>query len=717
MALRRENGYRTKRITRKSRFRRTTPQGQGTSELVTVAEPVIPIAPWLSGPFLYGAGLFLHYLWLSTWKERLSFSVIFAVAGAVIGMFAISYGKARTEFQRGHAGITPVLFSLIISVPLNLGWGKYSSLVMLTYWFVLSGGWVARVARSVWGDGADMHKADPAAAVGETFGLPGMQVHDPYASAPLARRDTGVRQRVIKMTELLPRPVRPEITAVVEDLEETDFDERADEDLDPSRFVDGSPDDLDVLEGVVTRQVTVRGTQGYEDILKALPGLRNAARAVSATAQPIPGNPQAAMVTLVLRDFLTDLIPYPGPSQPNGSRSVEVCVGVRADGHRQRFPLSTRQGTWRGIIAGESGAGKSRWLWNLAAELSNRSGFVIWACDTAKAKQTLGPLMEMVDWAALTEEDAFAMVEALKSVITARADALADDGDRQIWDPSCKFPLLIFICEEFANIAKLSKRMANMITRLSEQARSAGIMLVFSLQRPSAENMPSGARSQMKNRFCLGLLDEQTTKMTLSAQTIAAGAKPQDVNVEEEFGTHWYEGPGFPSKDWSTKGRFYGIEADEVRRLAEAGRPWRSTLDEASTRAAGAAYANRKRTLIVGQVIDTDTEPTEDVLPAETAPTPNGDTGKPCSSLSVEPRAAEVVTEPQPEVRSGDEVLQDVLTDLADGTITTADLVSRWTQSTSLDRREMYRAIKRCPDLSSTTQKGLWILSRSRQRS
>jgi len=717
MALRRSEGYKTKRITRKSRYRRNTAQGGGTSELVTVAEPVIPIAPWVSGPFLYGAGVFLHYLWLHGFWERLMFVGIFAVAGGVIGLFAVSYGRARTEFQRGHAGVTPVLFSLIVSVPLMLGFGRYSSLIMLTYWFVLSGGWVARVARSVWGDGADIHKGDPAALVGETFGLPGMQVHDQFGDPmPTPERP---RSRVIRMTALRSRTEAPAPALPAgEDLDR-------DPDMDPSRFVDGAPDDLDVMEGVVTRKVTVRGTQGYEDILKALPGLRNAARAHSATAKPVSGNPQAALVTLVLKDFLEDVLPWPGPSQPPGSSSVEVCVGVRQSGHYQRFALAGRQGTWRGVVCGTAGSGKSRWLWLIMADCADRE-IVWWVCDTAKAGQTLGPVLEMIDWLVTEEEDVMGMLSALRDVISERSKLL---GDRQVWTEDCGLPLLVFVCDEFANVATATKKTATMITRLSEQARSVGVSLVFLIQRPSSTNMPTDARAQLKSRFCFGLVDEQTSRMALSAQTLAAGAAPHLVDVEEDFGLHWYEGPGFPAKDWVTRCRTYGIEADVVRTRVKAGRLYRRGLDEGSTRAAGPAYAARQRTAVFGRSTDDAQAPASQTSGGSDAKTigghftadndlnPDGDTGDGVSSFSDEPRAAEVVTNPPEETRTREEVLRAVIEPLNDGTVTTAEILSRWEKITTLHRRELYRAIKACPDLSATTQKGLWILSRSRQRS
>jgi hypothetical protein len=679
------------------------------SELVTVAEPVIPKAPWISGPFLYGAGLFLHYVWLYGVWERIVFSLIFAGAGAVIGRFAAEYGKARTSFQRTHAALTPPLFSLIISVPLIFGWGRYTSLLMFTYWVVLAGGWVARVARSVWGDGADMHGPDAAAALGEVLGLPGVQVGggrtNPSTPVTTSRR---LRRRAL--------PAGP-----------------------GTGFVDSDNDGRDDVTGnLITRRVTVRGVQGFEDIVRAAPSLRNAARADHIVVRPVKGNPQAGDVTLVMNDLLVNPTPYPGPSRPAGASAGEsVCVGVRQDGDLQTFPLAGPQGTFRGVIAGSSGSGKSRLLWLFLAELSARRDIVVWISDAAKAGQTVGPARGMVDWLVTSIEETEDMLDAAARIVSARAASM---GDAQAWTPDCGLPLLLIECEEFANVATASKKISDKFTRLSEQARSVGIVLIFSIQRPSGKNMPTDARAQLPGRFCFGLQDEQSPKMVLSPSTLSGGAQPELVDTETMFGVHWYEGPGIPASAWMVPARTYAIEADQLRALVTAGASYRCQLDEVSARAAGEAYRQRTHPGVkspqsvqdLPDIQDVQSQPQSSAGPeslkvrddiadprvAPEIPRQRSVPARACAELfsdteesqSAIPQQATTPGEISQETRPRSEILGKILATCGDGVVTTADLVARWERETTLNRRAFYRALNDSPLISSSGHKGVWLV-------
>ena len=488
----RTSPFKTKTITRKSR-RHNVRNGVGsTSELVTVAEPVIPRGPWLVGIPLYLLGLFLGRVWLPGDTEQVVFSLVFLCAGAVIGGFSWAYAKARTRFQRWHATATPPLFVLILVVPLCSGWGRYSALVMLTYWVVLSGGWVARVARSVWGDGADMHTQEAGGSIASSLGLDGVVV-----------------SKVERHGKPGKRPVR------------------------------------------ITSRWSMRGVEGYEDIAKAATKIRHLAKARHVRIRPVEEDPQAADVTVVLQDVLRNAIPHPGPS---GYRSImdPLVVGMRQDGSPEEFVLMTPEGACRYLFAGVPGSGKSVFLFDVLAETAGREdiGWVI--IDTVKAGQTVGPFAPLFDTIAETKQDALRLLERLEREVSARSAAL---GENQTWYPGCGFDALGAWIEEGADITgdpKIMKR----ITALARACRSVGIILVLSLQRPSAKTMSTDARAMFTGAVCHGLDDEETPKMILSASTRAAGAHPE--NWSDTFkGAHYLEAPNVARADWSEECRSF----------------------------------------------------------------------------------------------------------------------------------------------------------------
>jgi len=613
----RTSPFRVRTITRKSK-RASVHHGHGaTSELTTVAEPVIPRGPWVLGIPLYLAGLFLRRVWLPETREQLVFSMAFLVAGVAVGGFSYAYAKARTRFQRWHATVTPAAFVVILVVPLNLGWGRYSSLVMLTYWIVLSGGWVARVARSVWGDGADMHQQDgPGGQIADALGLSGVRVSKVKAHGTPGER--------------------------------------------PDR---------------ITSRWTMRGAEGYEHIAKAREGIQNYAKAVHVRIRRVPTDPQAADVTVVRRDMLATPVPYPGPS---AARSVAepFTIGVRQDGTPEQLWLTTSHGTFRGIVAGCSGSGKSRGLWTILAEGAGRTDVVWWIADIAKAGQTVAPAAAMFDWIATDEAGALAMVEAAERIGQARSRALGDD---QAWHPRCGMPLLVVWIEEAAGVTSQTK-LGKRITRLSERVRSVGIVLVLSMQRPSGKNMPTDARAQFTGALCFGLDDEQSPKMVLSSGTLEAGVRPE-LLADTTPGVHWLEGPGIDRLDWSEPCRTFLVEPGQLRGIVEATTDSRARLDVDSIRAAGATYARR----------DAEPATVQGIRPAE-QPAPTG-------KLNAAQQA---------------EAARAIVDEMDEGIVTTAELVRAWTERTGMSRGAAYRAFGAVEGISKGPADGQWTVCHER---
>lgn len=458
-----EGGFRVRQVTRKSK-RAVVRGGHGTSqELTTISEPIVPILPWVLGPVLWSVGMFVHQVWLRTENERLVGSLGILAIGAVLGWVTWHYARARTDFQRWHATVTPLLFSVIAIVPLLGGWGRYVTLALIGYWIALAGAWSARVARSVWGDGADIHGGKDSGALAEMLGLTGATVsHVQHHGKPGKR------------------PVR------------------------------------------TTGRLTLPAPFGYAEIVKAREAIQNTARAAHVTVRRVGTDPRSGDITIVFQDMLKDARAYPGPSLPLGaSITAPLTIGVRQDGSPERVWLVTEHGTVRMLVVGCAGSGKSRVLWDLLAESAGRCDVVWWIADIAKAGQTVNPARDMFDWIAPNMERTQALLDAVAEVGRARSEALGDD---QSWHPGCGFPLLVVWIEEAAGA---TSKLTEQITRLSERVRSVGIALVLSMQRPSGKNMPTDARAQFTAVLCFGTDDQYTGKMALNPGTLEAGAAPE----------------------------------------------------------------------------------------------------------------------------------------------------------------------------------------------
>lgn len=756
-------GHKKHRPQVKSRIRqgRTVRHTDGTSTIArdttTIAEPVIPIVPWLAGPALYAFGVLLHEVWLTSLWERLFFVLVFAVAGAIIGRFAAEYGKARTSFQRRHAALTPPLFSVIVSVPLVIGWGRISSLLVLTYWVTLSGGWVARVARSVWGDGSDSAGMDSTAMFGEALRLPGLQVgggHPAPVASSAGNRALGGFTRGLKAItgSRTSAAALPPGTARVS-AEEVVAGASADPGFGglPFDATDPDHDGFDDLAGkVYTRRLTARGLQGYQDIAAQVPGLRNATRAHLVTAHPVEGNPQAADVRFVMADLLKDPTVIPGPSQPTGtSAAVPLRVGIRQDGAYQLVSLVHTMpnphggiqytGTLRCTVSGCSGAGKSGLTWNVLYELADRGDVTVWMSDVAKAGQTAAPALGMIDWLALDLDETEALLDSARRIIAKRAMVLGQKG-LSAWQPGCGLSLLVIIFEEAANVASARRSIAEKLTRLAEQARSVGIVLFISMQRPSAKNMPTDARAQRSARVCFGLDDDTTEKMALSPNTIAGGANPRQINTTCP-GLHWYEGSDVLPNEWAIPARTFYIEFEELRQRTNTGAPYRTPLDAPSATAAGETYTQRYGGHRPPPGLESLVEVSDDLVTIQDTPR-FSPTSVPSSTSAQAPinipkqRREDVVdaevidtpddSDPDAEYeayvsenlarasRSPQEVLDAILSDLAEGSVTTSWLVRRWAAETDRSRRELYRALDESPRIERSGERGKWVLTAGR---
>ncbi|MFK0182325.1 plasmid transfer protein TraB [Streptomyces xanthochromogenes] len=307
-----------------------------------------------------------------------------------------------------------------------------------------------------------------------------------------------------------------------------------------------------------------------------------------------PDNASQGEFVFVPKDMLTDGAPYPGPSAPGGCITEPIVIGIYEDGEPEQFwypaDEEARRNATHYLVAGMNGSAKTTGTVYAVIEALSRHNAIVWACDPVKGMQSLGPLLPHLDWAEMTMAGANAMIDALPQVITARADELGRHGFKN-WTPEAfkklGMPYMIVVFEEAAKLF----RDGSEIEPLVEQARSAGISIEISLQRPSASTMPTDVREQLGGVRCYGVKGATTADMALPDDVRDAGARPEAWENRKP-GYNYLVAPGVDEERYAMKARHWDPISDDAIRDVLANCP-QTPAGTTTTIAAGEAYANR----------------------------------------------------------------------------------------------------------------------------
>lgn len=321
----------------------------------------------------------------------------------------------------------------------------------------------------------------------------------------------------------------------------------------------------------------------------------------------VPDPDDAARATLVVvpKDELKVPTVWPGPSNPGGSITDPIAIGIYEDGQVAVlwFPFdehSKRNGT-HFLAAGMNGSAKSTGISVAMTEVLTKCDAIVWAVDPSKGQQTFAPFLPHLDWVEMTEAGGNQMIDALSQVITARADQLGRHGYKN-WTPGAfeklGMPYMVVWIEEAAKFFRNGTEMEGLVM----EARSAGISVIISLQRPSATSMPTDVREQLGGVLCFGVKGSTTADMALPDDVRDAGARPEAWENRKP-GYAYLVAPGVDEERYATPLRTYLIDDEQIGgTLAVLPRP---TVDPVTAAAAGDAYANRTR-------YDADTNRTHD---------------------------------------------------------------------------------------------------------
>lgn len=283
-----------------------------------------------------------------------------------------------------------------------------------------------------------------------------------------------------------------------------------------------------------------------EDLQKRVPYVESGIPGLppgSITVSIDPDDASKAKVTISDPRVLKNRIPWPGPSRPGGSIGEPMRLGLWQD----LDPLEYVVVGHHLQVNGMTGSGKSiGGAWNFLAEAMTRFDCAVFAADTAKKDQTLGPLRRGLHRFETEIDQVRAMLRVLHEQAPKRTDWLAERG-YQKWVPGCGLTYWIIWLEEFPKIFDaLPEKEQEKFLELVKELRSAGGTIVMSLQRSDYSQMPTLARSQLA-KWCFGLERASDTKFALSEAQRDGGARPE-LWQNKVPGMSYIDAPSIPEE-------------------------------------------------------------------------------------------------------------------------------------------------------------------------
>ena len=346
---------------------------------------------------------------------------------------------------------------------------------------------------------------------------------------------------------------------------------------------------VDVDVEVNREQMTAAEAVELAPRLAALAGLRPGA------VRALPSSEDAGRLryTFVPRDALKNPDPYPGPSAVGETLLAPLHVGWYEEGSQLLLNLMPGSGSniVHVLIMGVTGSGKtSGGARSMLAEIFTRSETIVWGVDTQKSGQGLGAAEEGFDWLITEDADAEELFDCLPNLVKERTRKLAEAGFDG-WRPGCGMPALVLHVEEGSPLLRDNEKFVD----FANAARSAGIVIIISLQRPTSDNMPVSLRTALGNKWAFRLDTDDDAKRFLGDEVVESGAHPENI-PEDGFGRNYLVGAGIAPQQRVTPAvtfEYFANPEHGAARFAAHVRKYaylRSTADETTYNAAPEAY-------------------------------------------------------------------------------------------------------------------------------
>lgn len=309
---------------------------------------------------------------------------------------------------------------------------------------------------------------------------------------------------------------------------------------------------------------TTANVKARKDNLAGLYGVDTAAVKVSEG-----GHGGKTKVTVRLSNPTTDVVPYPGLSNPGKSITAgPLRTGVREDGQDSGHWITGDDEESRAasasIYSGMTGSGKTKaYILSLLEQVSRTDCAVPVIGDPEKFAMSFGMIMDYVPCAADGPEQTDQLIRNLPDAMRYRAALLGSLGFYDGWVPECwtkhRIPVQPIHVEEAGGYLTSSNDFYKALTL----CRALGMPLSISLQVAKYTQLPTEARGQFGNSFAFGVKKIQEASFALTAETIRAGGDPSKWSNNYP-GRNIAEVTGVPSDQWSLTHRAFKITTQEI---------------------------------------------------------------------------------------------------------------------------------------------------------
>ncbi len=301
---------------------------------------------------------------------------------------------------------------------------------------------------------------------------------------------------------------------------------------------------------------------------------------VPATGVRVVENPDdagAPSLVVMAKDVLKKMGQWPGPLNPGGSIAEPVLSAMRECGS-----LVTAIRLYRHLlIGGMTGAGKTEGaIGELLDIITRRDVVVVWS-DTGKPGHTLPDIAPAMTKVVVDRPGTVKMVNALQKAVTYRASRASG----RKWKPTKSLPAILVHFEEGALVASI---LGTDLRDFVATARSVGIIVTLSMQRPSANALDTDVRAQFADRWCFGVSRSEDTDMVLTEGMTEKGVAPEKW-ADKKPG-YCYREAG-PEVDHATPARTWLIPPNVVKAHVAEWAPKMATLDKGTADAMGQAWA------------------------------------------------------------------------------------------------------------------------------
>ena len=210
---------------------------------------------------------------------------------------------------------------------------------------------------------------------------------------------------------------------------------------------------------------------------------------------------------------------------------TDAVLGSLLTGETLHIPLSTGP-HW--LVCGQTGSGKSVALQSILVSMmahAEPSELIISWIDPKKVEATayiglpycpIKPVTDMGDAYGLLAYLVWLMDERYSWLSDVEVKNLIEFNDWVEANPELaelkgysKMPYFVCVIDEYADMVMQEKTVEDLIVRLAQKARAAGIHLLIATQRPSADIISPTIKSNVPGRICLKVLDSVNSMIVL----------------------------------------------------------------------------------------------------------------------------------------------------------------------------------------------------------